>query len=56
MSFWNKLKIGVQIAKIGAKVAVNVLPAGKAVKIIGTITQGVDLGEQVVDSIKRGEK
>lgn len=56
MSFWKKFKTGLKIANVGAKVAINFLPAGKAAKIVEVIAQGSDLGNQVITSVERGEK
>ena len=56
MSFWKKFKTGLKIANVGAKVALTVLPAGKAIKIVEVIAQGSDLGDKAISSVERGEK
>lgn len=56
MSFWNKFKTGLKIAKVGAEVALAFTPAGKASKIVEVIAKGANLGDKAIEQAERGEK
>lgn len=56
MSFWNKFKTGLKIAKVGAEVALAFTPAGKAAKIVEVIAKGTNLGDKAIEQAERGEK
>lgn len=56
MSFWNKFKTGLKIAKVGAEVALAFTPVGKATKIIEIIAKSTNLGDKVIEQAERGEK